>query len=119
MLIFFSYKYGQTLRSLTSDNSYMQSKKDRREHVRWRRALFCRKAFTGDSCLLVGFPSPRRSHPVRAEISFPAQSFAPRLKFRLEPVLHLCVPPVCIFFFFVFFFVGETSWQRCTITHAI
>ena len=29
---FFSYKYSQTLRSLTSDNSYMQSKKDRREY---------------------------------------------------------------------------------------
>ena len=28
----FSYKYGQTLWSLTSENSNMQSKKDRREY---------------------------------------------------------------------------------------
>ena len=29
----FSYKHGQTLQSLTSDRSYMRSKKDRREGV--------------------------------------------------------------------------------------
>ena len=31
----FFYKVGQTLRGLTSDKSYMRTKKDRREYVDW------------------------------------------------------------------------------------
>ena len=35
------------------------------------------------------------------KILFPAQSCVTRSKYRLAPVLHICIPPFCIFVFLV------------------
>jgi hypothetical protein len=54
------------------------------------------------------------------KFGYPAQSFVPRLKFRLAPVLHFHISvPFASLCFVLCCFVGGTSWQRCTITHAI
>src|SRR3989337_1301931 len=47
--------------------------------------------------MFVGFGSPCRSdqsHPVRAGVSFPAQSFVSRPKFLPAPVLHIWIAPI-------------------------
>ena len=58
-----------------------------------------------------GTRSPCRSYqslPVRAEISFPAQSFVSRSNYRLAPVLPIWTHPFCIF---VSYCRGGTPWQ--------
>ena len=69
------------------------------DYVRGRRALLCRKDFTGNSCS-PGFhlrADPATHTPCGPKIWFPAQSSVSRSKFRLAPVLLIWIPPFCIF----------------------
>src|SRR3990170_404075 len=73
------------------------------ESVRGRRAFFFLTEGLHGQIMVVGFGSPCRSdqsHPVRAGVSFPAQSFVSRPKFLPAPVLHIWIAPIfccCLF----------------------
>jgi hypothetical protein len=71
---------------------------------------FCREDITCNSCS----PDPTdlradsTNHvPVRDEISFPAQSFVSRLKYRLAPAPRIWIPPFCICLVFFWWCRGD------------